>query len=296
MKKRKIKTNSAKSYQQLFEKYAIAKAELKTVKRERLALFVFSLLLICLLSYFAYKLNYTLLSHDSFLPLKIEKIEKQKHVEQIQLPKQGLSLTNASIKTIYVPAVDRDGNGVITIIAVEAAKGSGRTLVDINNLLYWADTQNSIRIARKVAQEVTGINVSNYDLVYYIYANASVVGGPSAGAAITIATIAALLNKTIKPNVSITGSINHDGTIGPVGDIKAKAEAAKQAGMTTFLVPLTQSKEVIYETKKHCEKFGMAEFCTIEQIPKRVDIGEEVGINVVEVQNIREAMDYFFED
>ncbi|MEM4641331.1 MAG: S16 family serine protease [Candidatus Pacearchaeota archaeon] len=204
----------------------------------------------------------------------------------------SVNISENAVK-MYLPAVDNEGNGVLTLLTVEARPGKGRTLVDIDNLLFWADTQHSIRVAKKVAQEITKINLSNYDIIYNIYANASIIGGESAGAALTIATIAALQNKTLSDKVIITGTINHDGTIGPVSAIMAKAKAAKAGGANLFLVPLLQSREVVYETRKHCEKIGPAEFCSIEQVPKRINVSEEANITVIEVGSIEEAIAYF---
>ena len=205
-------------------------------------------------------------------------------------------LANANQVITYLPAVDKKGNGVITLLVVEAIPGSGRTLVDIDNLLFWADTQHSIRIAKNVAINVSGIDATKYDLVYNIYADASVIGGESAGAAITIATIAVLQNESLKEDVIITGTVNHDGTIGLVKGILPKAKVAKQVNAVLFLVPLLQSEEIAYETREHCEHFGPAEFCTIEQIPRKIDISEEAGITIKEVGTIKEAIEYFFED
>ncbi|MGB9708156.1 MAG: S16 family serine protease [Candidatus Pacearchaeota archaeon] len=205
-------------------------------------------------------------------------------------------LFNSTQATAFLPAVDNEGNGVITLLAVEAVKGSGRTLVDIDNLLFWGDTQHSIRIAKNVAENITGVDISNYDIVYNIYANASIIGGESAGAAITLATIAVLQNKSLRDDVIITGTINHDGSIGPVQAILPKAKAAKANNATIFLVPVLQSREVTYETRKHCEKFGVTEYCTEEQVPVRVNVSEEAGIQVIEVSTISEAMQYFFKE
>lgn len=195
---------------------------------------------------------------------------------------------------IKIPAVDSEGNGVIIDLTVEVLPGRGRTLTDIDNLLFWVDTQHSIRKARKIAINVTKMDLSNIDLIYTIYANASVIGGESAGAAITIATIAAIQNKRINNSVIMTGQINHDGSLGPVSAIVEKANASKKENATLFLVPLLQSRDVIYETKKHCEKIGWTEFCTIEQVPKKVSVEDVVDIRVREVGDIREAMKYFF--
>lgn len=227
---------------------------------------------------------------------KTSQIMSQKaEQEQVQLEVKP-AMPNSTQALTYLPAVDDKGNGVLTLLVVEATPGSGRTLVDIENLLFWGDTQNSIRMAKRVAQNVTGVDINNYNIIYNIYANASVIGGESAGAALTIATIAALENKTLRDDVIITGTINHDGTIGPVQGILAKAEAAKTNNATLFLVPMLESREIAYESSKHCEKFGQTEFCTTEQVPKEVNISQEANITVKEVATIQDALKYFFKE
>lgn len=207
-----------------------------------------------------------------------------------------VSYENATAVSLNVPAVGSDGKGTATLLTVEAMPGSGRILLDINSLLFWADTEHSMRVARLVAANVTGKDIGKYDLIYNIHANASLIGGESAGAALTLATIAALENKSLKKNVMITGTINHDGTIGPIGGVLEKASAAKDINATLFLVPLLQSRDVIYETQKHCEKFGWTEICTEEQIPIKVQVSEKAGIEIREVSSVSEAMQYFFEE
>lgn len=198
-----------------------------------------------------------------------------------------------SVASIFMPAVDNEGNGVTTILDVQILEGSGRALANIDKLLFWTDTQNSIRTARSVAEEITKKNLSKYDLVYTIRANASIIEGPSAGAALTIATIAALKEREINKSVMITGTINHDGTIGPVGEILEKAKAAKSIGAELFLVPLAQSTQITYSSQRHCESIGWSQICTIEQIPEKIDVSEESGIGIIEVRSVRDALKYF---
>jgi len=199
---------------------------------------------------------------------------------------------NISFASINVPAVDQDGNGVITRLDVQIIPGFGRTLTSIDTLFFWVDTQNSIRTAKSVAEDVTDINLLEYDIIYTITANASVIEGASAGAALTVATLAALQNKTINSSVMLTGTINHDGTIGPVGQVLAKAKAAKSAGAEILLVPLTQSNKITYETKKHCETRGFSEFCTTDTIQHELKVSDEADIEIIEVRTIQDAMEY----
>jgi uncharacterized protein len=202
--------------------------------------------------------------------------------------------TDVSGAEVIVPAVDEDGNGVATVLEVQIVPGSRRALVDIDKLLFWTDTQNSIRVSRSVAENITGMDLSFYDIVYSIRANASLIEGPSAGAALTVATIAALIGEEPSSRVMMTGTINHDGTVGPVGEILPKAMAARGMGAEVFLVPLGQSEQVIYENREHCEMIGLSRVCNVERIPRRIDIGEESGIDVVEIEHVQEALDYFF--
>lgn len=204
-------------------------------------------------------------------------------------------LENITSSKVYlkIPAVDNQGNGVVTTLKVETKPGEGRVLVTINQLLFWVDTQDSIRTAKEVAQNITGIDTSSIDFVYEIETNASIIEGPSAGAAMTVATIAALENKTINQSVMMTGTINHDGTIGPVGEIVAKAKASKDVGATLFLVPLGQAVQTYYKPEEYCKKFGPITYCTTEYKPEKIDVAKEVGIEVKEVANIQEALKYF---
>ena len=207
---------------------------------------------------------------------------------------QPIPITNVSLASINVPAIDENGNGVITSIIVQAAPGNGKTLTNIDKILFWIDTQGSIRTARSVAESVTGLNLSRYDIIYTITANATIIEGPSAGAALTIATITALENRTINPSIMMTGTINPDGTIGMAGSIKEKAEIAKNAGATTFLIPFGYLAETVgYERVRVCEEMNGIEYCETEYVPKMMGLSESLGIKIEEVKNIKEALEYF---
>ncbi|MEM4461137.1 MAG: S16 family serine protease [Nanopusillaceae archaeon] len=221
--------------------------------------------------------------------LKINTEEKN-----IVIEKNVENLNFSYSTTILIPAVDSSGEGIVTNLTVYLIPGSGRTLVDINQLLFWIDTQQSIQTAKHVAEKIVGLDLRNFDIVYSIEnINASIVGGPSAGAALTIATIAAIQGKEIKKDVSITGTINPDGTIGPVGGIIPKANALKNAGIKIFLVPAGQGTQVNYVPYEECEKVGRFTFCRITYRKEVVNVGKSVGIEIVEVNNIKEALKYF---
>ena len=219
-------------------------------------------------------------------------IEKKSYALESQ-PEEVVYHNDTTITTIKVPAVDMNGNGVLTTLIVDAMPGRGRTLVDINQILFWTDTQNSINTAKKVAENMTDLDLSKYDIVYSIQANASVIEGPSAGAAMGIATILELQNKPVNEDVTITGTMSDDARIGQVTGIVAKAKAAKDAGMNLFLVPKGQKEYTTYKEEKKCEEYVFTKICRTEIKPEKVDVEKEVGIKVVEVNDIGEALKYF---
>lgn len=195
---------------------------------------------------------------------------------------------------IKVPAVDENGNGVVTEVKVVVEPGRGRTLASIQNILFFVDTQNSIRTARDVAQDVTGFDLSQHDLIYTITADAAVIEGPSAGAALTIATIAALERHELNPDVMITGTIRPDGGIGRVGRVPEKAEAAKDQGATLFLIPDIGGFPIhgfAYERHVTCQVIGGTEFCETSYVKQATEEGPD--IDVKEVATVQDALPYF---
>lgn len=220
------------------------------------------------------------------------KIEKKTYTTEFQLIETPyINKTSATI--IKVPAVDREGNGVMATLSVEAKPGVGRTLVDINQIFFWVDTQDSIRTAKEVAENITGIDVSNYDIVYSIQANASVIEGPSAGAAMGIATVLELENKTIRDDVTITGTLNNEGEVGQVSGIIPKGEAARDNEMSIFLVPFGQKMYTTFTEDKKCETYVFTTICRTEVKEETIDVEKKIGIEVEEVKNIQEALKYF---
>lgn len=199
--------------------------------------------------------------------------------------------------TIKIFGADKEGRGVKGNVTVEIQPGKGRILVDTKPLqgIY---TQDSERTAVKVAKDVTNFDFSNYDVIYTISTDdVTNVEGPSAGGAMTIATIAAIQGKTISPAFSMTGTIEEDHSIGKVGEILAKAKAAASDGVTVFLIPEGQRIQTQYIRNVKTPAPGWR-IETIEPVP--VDIikyaKENWGMNIYEVRNIEEALKYAFQN
>ncbi|QQG39600.1 MAG: hypothetical protein HYS81_04460 [Candidatus Aenigmatarchaeota archaeon] len=150
-------------------------------------------------------------------------------------------------KRFSVVGVRGDGTGVIIPLEVKIVSGDGSVSVNIKNVDLQSGTQASVRTAVDVAEDYTGDNFNKKDVtVSFINEESAIVtiDGPSAGGAITATIIAAAENETMRDDVLMTGTIEENGSIGPVGGVFEKAEAAKDEGAEIFIVPSGQSVSV----------------------------------------------------
>ncbi len=195
---------------------------------------------------------------------------------------------------IRVPAVYQSANGVsmgaLGNLTVEVESGSGEVYFSADPLTQ-IDTQGAARTAALVASYILGKDPLSYNFYYRLESNSMMIGGPSAGAAMTAATMAAILGMNIRKGILITGMINPDGTIGPVGGIPEKLEAVAKGGAKIFLIPAGQ--RIVERTIPKEEKIGPLIITTVEK--KKVDLidlGKKLGVKVVEVATISDAVKY----
>jgi uncharacterized protein len=92
------------------------------------------------------------------------------------------------------------------------------------------------------------------------------VDGPSAGGLFAVAIMAALAGDKLSPKATMTGSINPDGTIGPVGGVAAKLRAAIQMGKTRFCYPIGQRFEQNAASGENVDILQIAADANVETI------------------------------
>lgn len=125
--------------------------------------------------------------------------------------------------------------------------------------------------ASLVAADLSGRDVAGLRIFFQ---RSGMVDGPSAGALTTVGVLAALRGDTVRPDVAMTGTINPDGTIGPVGGIPHKIDGAAAAGMKLVLIPYGYRKDRDTNLKRDVDLFQR---------------GEERGVEVRAVGDIYEA-------
>ncbi len=211
---------------------------------------------------------------------------------------------NASISAVAVtPVIQSDGffetttyKGSVLKITVEIRDGTGLVLVN-TAIPTGVDFQSSAHTAVLVAQNVTGIDLSKKDIIFSVSSghnqDLQAVDGSSAGGAMTVLLISELLGKQINDHVLMTGTIQPDGTIGPIGAADAKADAAGQYGAKIFLVPVGQAVVPVQNCSEKNEGPITYQTCTTEQEPLSPIMESKYGMKVIEINTIQDALKYF---
>ena len=167
-------------------------------------------------------------------------------------------------------------NGSVMNISVTAQPGRGRVLVETKPLMGIV-FQDAANTAVFVAQNRTRVDLSGTDIFFSIEADKeiSAVDGPSAGGLMTLLTIAALQHRTIDPAVTMTGTIDQNGHIGAVGGTLEKATAAKERGLTRFLIPLESRELTVYDQ----QTVSYRGFRLVEYVPRDVGAKQYIQEN-----------------
>lgn len=83
-----------------------------------------------------------------------------------------------------------------------------------------------------------------HDIHIHVPEGATPKDGPSAGITMTTAILSAVTGKKIRGDIAMTGEVTLRGRVLPIGGLKEKLLAAKQADMKTVLVPADNQKDV----------------------------------------------------
>jgi len=147
-----------------------------------------------------------------------------------------------SVNLLAVTEIGLNNQSIGTLAKMKLNVNNGTGNIFFNTYPFSrVDTQISSRIANSVACKYIS-DCNHFDYYYTIDIDSSSIGGPSAGAAITILTMSKLLNHDIHDDFAITGTINSGGIIGPVGGIEEKVKAAINSGMKKIVIPFGENK------------------------------------------------------
>jgi ATP-dependent Lon protease len=137
--------------------------------------------------------------------------------------------------------------GDILFIESSRIKGSGKLILtgQLGDVMK-ESAQAAVTLVKSQADRL-GIDPSmldNADLHIHVPAGAIPKDGPSAGVAMATSLASLLTQRTVRPDVAMTGEISLRGVVLPVGGIKEKCVAAARAGIRTVILPARNRRDL----------------------------------------------------
>ncbi|MCB9876863.1 MAG: FHA domain-containing protein [Planctomycetes bacterium] len=128
------------------------------------------------------------------------------------------------------------------------------------------------------ASQLTGQSLTDYE---FLVRTSGHIDGPSAGMLMTSTMIALLRGKKPRPDTTMTGTINPDGSAGPVGGIVQKMNGAAKDGIKRFGFPMGARNHQDMRDGRIVDLF---------------DVGKELGLEVREIHDVFEAYEFLTDD
>jgi uncharacterized protein len=231
-------------------------------------------------------------------------LEKDQIIKSQRPEIKAISDSSKSITAVAVrPIIITDGffqdvryEGTVMSITVDIRNGTGLVLVN-TEIPTGVDFQTSAKTAVQAAQEYTDANISNKDIIFSITAKNNdelqAVDGQSAGMAMTVLLVMEIEDRSINDKVLLTGTIQPDGSIGPIGGVAEKADAAGKYDADTFIVPNGQAITLIQECQESREGPFLYKSCKSETKPLSPITEEKYGMRVVEATDLKSVLYYF---
>jgi len=145
---------------------------------------------------------------------------------------RGLAWTSVGGETLEIEVVVLNGTGKLELTGKlgDVMKESARIALTYVRFL--------------VQDEVDEDYFEKHDIHIHVPEGATPKDGPSAGITMTTAIYSAVTGKPVRADIAMTGEVTLRGRVLPIGGLKEKLLAAKQAGIKEVLVPKENSRDV----------------------------------------------------
>lgn len=155
----------------------------------------------------------------------------------------GLAWTPRGGEILFIETARMPGKGGLTLTGQlgDVMKESAQIALD-----FLRANGKQIGIANSDCEDHCNLHV-------HVPAGAIPKDGPSAGVALTVALASQLSQRPARHDIAMTGEVTLTGRVLPVGGIKEKVLAARQAGITNLLLPernRADVKDIPEETRK----------------------------------------------
>lgn len=149
----------------------------------------------------------------------------------------------SSPRTVKVAALyyKKDGDGGASTVRITVGPNEDR-VAEVGVREQWiggtgGQMKSSVWVAAFMASMALGRELVDYS---FSASTTGFVDGPSAGALFTAAMMAAITGATVNPRATMTGTVNPDGSVGPVGGIPDKFRGALKLGYKVLGYPVGQ--------------------------------------------------------
>jgi len=200
------------------------------------------------------------------------------------------NVTKVKVPVVGVTITPFGERGVVGYLEVDIAyPGHGNIYVSSEPLTE-VDTQGIARVAVLVASSLAHKDWTKYDFFFKFKTPSVIVGGPSAGIAMTVAVYSALTNQKPLPYVAGTGTVSPDATVGPVGGVYAKMRAAAESGFKVFVIPYGEEVSYLPKVSTMTGPFGAIIQKVTNIKVNLIEEGKKLGIKVIPVATVFDAL------
>lgn len=146
---------------------------------------------------------------------------------------RGLAWTSVGGVTLEIEAIAMPGKGSVTLTG------------QLGNVMRESATA-AISYIRSIASEheIPDTYFLKHDIHVHIPEGAVPKDGPSAGITIALAILSAVTGKCVRADVAMTGELTLSGRVLPIGGLKEKLLAAKNAGISKVLIPMDNQRDL----------------------------------------------------
>ncbi|MHC4196323.1 MAG: endopeptidase La [Planctomycetota bacterium] len=151
----------------------------------------------------------------------------------------GLAWTSTGGEILFIESTAMPGSGKLSLTG-----SLGEVMKESAEAAMSYVRSNADRLGTSVE------DFTKYDFHIHVPAGAIPKDGPSAGITLAVSLISLLTERSVLPDVAMTGEITLRGKVLPVGGIKEKVLAAKRAGIHTIVLPKRNDKDMV-EVPEH---------------------------------------------
>lgn len=169
---------------------------------------------------------------EQYLGKEKYSFDKKNDTDEIGIVR-GLAWTSVGGDTLEIEVNIMPGKGVCKLTGQmgDVMKESAET-----GISYIRSIAEEYHITKKFFQE--------NDIHIHIPEGAVPKDGPSAGITMATAVLSAIIKQPVRADVAMTGEITLRGRVLPIGGLKEKILAAKNAGIRTVCVPVKNTKDI----------------------------------------------------